>query len=127
MNNKNDYFRPAEVTFTHIFFSHEIRGKKDARTQAEETLQSLNTDRVPFHRSPEYGDRFLYHTNYANRQADEIASHFGTALQRQLFQLDADDQTWKGRSLPFTASTWLWLCRKNSALACIAGNQRQTY
>ena len=98
--HQNDYFRPAEVTFTHIFFSHEIHGEKDARRQAEETLQSLNTDRVPFHKSLEYGDRFLYHTNYANRQAAEIASHFGTAMQGRLFQLDVDEQTWKG---PFTS------------------------
>lgn len=98
--HKIDYFRPAELTFTHIFFSHEIRGKKDARRQAEETLQSLNTDRVPYRRGLEYGDRFLYHTNYASRRANEIASHFGTEVQRQLFQLDVDEQTWKG---PFTS------------------------
>jgi len=98
--HKKDYFRPAEVTFTHVFFSREIRGEKDAKRQAEKTLQILNTDRVPFHRGLEYGDRFLYHTNYVNKQADEIADHFGPAMQRQLFQLDVDEQIWKG---PFTS------------------------
>ena len=98
--HKKDYFRPTEVTFAHVFFDHESRGEKDAKRRAEKTLQILNTDRVPFHRGLEYGDRFLYHTNYVNRQADEIAGHFGTAMQRQVFQLDVDEQIWAG---PFTS------------------------
>ncbi|MCH9693274.1 MAG: peptidyl-prolyl cis-trans isomerase [Gammaproteobacteria bacterium] len=98
--HKKEYFRPAEITFTHVFFSHESRGEKDAKRQAEQALQNLNTARVPFHKGLEFGDRFLYHTNYVNRQADEIAGHFGSAMQRQLFLLDVDEQIWKG---PFTS------------------------
>lgn len=100
-DHQKNYYRPAEVTFTHVFFGHESRGQEEARRQAERALQYLNTSGVHFHEGLEHGDRFLYYANYVNRQAEEVASHFGPVMQRQLFQLVADDQVWKG---PFTSS-----------------------
>jgi len=99
-NHQNDYYQPAEITFTHVFFSYKNRGEEDAKIQAERTLSILNTTQVPFYKSLEYGDPFPYHSNYVNRQADDITSHFGPVMQGQLFQLDPDEHSWKG---PFTS------------------------
>jgi len=99
-DHQNDYYQSSEISFTHVFFGREDRGKEGAKAEAQRTLQVLNSRRVPFHKSLEYGDPFLYHANYVNRQAAEIASHFGAVMQRRLFQLKANEQTWKG---PFTS------------------------
>jgi hypothetical protein len=98
--NNAAYYQPAQITFTHVFFSSEHRGGAAARTLAAQTLQTLNEEQVPFHQALGYGERFLYHSNYVNKTADDVASHFGADLQRQLFGLKADEHTWRG---PFTS------------------------
>ncbi len=94
------YYQPAEITFTHVFFNRERHGADKARTLAEQTLKNLNADKVPFHEGLGHGDRFFYHVNYVNKQADEIASHFGEEMQAALFDLTPNDQVWRG---PFSS------------------------
>ncbi len=98
--NKAGYYQPAEITFTHVFFNADRRGRDEAHRLAVDSLATLNADKVPFHEAVGHGDRFLYHVNYVNKQADEIASHFGEAMQAKVFDLTPDDSRWHG---PFTS------------------------
>lgn len=94
--NEERYFVSPKITFTHVFFNAEGRGADAAEALAQEKLGELNASKVPFHEALPHGDRFLYHRNYVNKEADEIASHFNPAMQESVFALKADDSTWHG-------------------------------
>ncbi len=97
LDTHNDrYYVPPKITFTHVFFNAEKRGEDSAHALALAKLDELNESQVPFHEALSHGDRYLYHRNYVNKEADEIASHFGSAMQRQLFAEVADDKIWRG-------------------------------
>ncbi len=95
-SNKEKYYVPAKVTFTHVFFNGEKRGDEAAQKAAEAKVNELNANDVPFHESLQHGDRFFYHVNYVEKEADEIASHFGQTMQEAVFALEADDTKWHG-------------------------------
>ena len=88
------YEEASTVTFTHVFFSSERHGEQ-ARELAADTLTSLNEGAVPFHLGAAEGDRFLYHKNYVDKSAQEIASHFGAKFAESVFALPAAE-TWVG-------------------------------
>jgi len=90
------YSVSPNMTFTHVFYSLERHGDGGALTLARAKLNELNRAHVPFHGAPSHGDRFLYHHNYVRKDADEIASHFGSEMQRELFTRNADDTRWIG-------------------------------
>ena len=92
--NKERYFVPPKITFTHVFFSVDIRGQ-DAKTDALVQLGALNEYRVPFHEGPSRGDVFLYHKNYVAKEREEIDSHFGTAFAATLFD-EPPSERWIG-------------------------------
>lgn len=99
-NNEQRYVEPPTITFTHVFFSSDRRGKDEASQKAIATLRELKSDPdgspVPFHRAPGYGDRFLYRQNYVKQELDEIRSHFGEAMQQAVFAIQPSDQQWHG-------------------------------
>ena len=94
--NRERYFEPAKTTFTHVFFSSASRPKDEARQLAQQQLSELNENNIPFHQAPGHGDRFLYHRNYVQKDAEFIASHFGEDLQTAVFDLPASDTQWQG-------------------------------
>jgi hypothetical protein len=79
-----------------VYFSVDKHDAEDALALARGKLEELNRAHVPFHRAPSHGDRFLYHHNYVKTTADEVASHFGSAMQRELFARGASDALWIG-------------------------------
>lgn len=88
------YEESPTVTFTHVFVSSERHGGQ-AKELATGTLVVLNEDAVPFHLGATRGDRFLYHKNYVDKSAQEIASHFGAEFAESVFALPASD-AWVG-------------------------------
>jgi hypothetical protein len=78
-----------------VFISSEKRSVEEAKNLAVELHRQLVAEQVPFENAPRYGERFLYHRNYVNRDDDEIGSHFGNGFQRQLFDYQVSDQ-WRG-------------------------------
>ena len=92
--NKARYFEVPTITFTHVYFGSERHDQKDEELAAQK-LAVLNKDGVPFHRGASEGDRFLYHKNYVDKGAQEIASHFGVGFAESVFALPASD-TWIG-------------------------------
>ena len=90
------YYEPATITFTHVFVAKRPKSEISSEAQAQTLLAVLRQKPVVFHEALGYGDRFLYHRNYVNKQADLIASHFGVNLQAAVFALPASEQTWQG-------------------------------
>jgi len=94
--HRERYHLPPTVTFTHVFLGSDRHGEARARELADEMIETLNRENTPFHEAPSKGDRFLYHHNYVKASAAEVASHFGSEMQRQLFALEPDGHRWTG-------------------------------
>lgn len=94
--NSERYRKPAEATFTHVFFSTAKRADEEAKVLAQQQLLQLNNEQIPFHRATAYGERFLYHRNYVKKEADHIGSHFGEPMRQSIFALAPNDQQWQG-------------------------------
>jgi hypothetical protein len=96
-NEHNETYRVApRVTFTHVFFSLDKRGKEEARRAAVSTLERLNGEHIRFDQAPSLGDRFYYSVNYAKVEPDVIMSHFGEAMWQQINTLSPSDSRWYG-------------------------------
>jgi parvulin-like peptidyl-prolyl isomerase len=96
-SHKVNYYKSPEITFTHVFVDSKKIDIARARREAKKTLQQLRQLQLPFHSAPAYGDRFLYHINYVDKGAEEVASHFGVDFQQQLFSLtEGTFNTWQG-------------------------------
>lgn len=94
--NQDAYLVVPKITFTHVFFGTEQHGVSNAQVLATQQLHTLNYEQVPFHQSVSYGDHYIYHRNYVAKDADEISSHFGEALQQKVFSLQPNDTVWHG-------------------------------
>jgi PPIC-type PPIASE domain len=94
--NISRYSEPEKRTFTHVFFNTKERTPEQTETLAQQQLQTLNNEAVPFHQSMAHGERFLYHSNYVNKDAEFIASHFSEPFQQAVFELPADNKLWQG-------------------------------
>lgn len=95
--NKQRYFVPQEVTFTHVYFSSDNSSSGDAaRDQADAELAHLNNINLPFHLASSRGEHFLYHRNYVNKNMDEVASHFSASFADRVFAIDQPQENWLG-------------------------------
>ena len=104
--NKHEYYEQPSVTFTNVFFDYELHSPEQARTLAEKTQRELNDNKVSFSDGIQYGDRFLYYSNYVERTPDYVASHFGVDVADAIFRLTSDDSHWYG---PFESQYGLHL------------------
>ena len=94
--NRSTYDFDPHITFTHVFFNAERRGREEALRLAEEKLPELNETGVPFDEASTHGDRFPYFVNYVERPPQLIASHLGGDVAETLFQLPPDENLWHG-------------------------------
>ena len=94
--NRSTYDIDPHITFTHVFFNAERRGREEALRLAEEKLPELNATGVPFEEASSHGDRFPYFVNYVERPPQLIASHLGGDVAETLFQLPPDETVWHG-------------------------------
>jgi len=94
--HRHEYFVQPHITFTHVFYDYEHQGRNESAILAQGTLEQLNREKISFSEGIQYGDRFLYHTNYVERTPDYIASHFGINMAESVFELPANDQQWHG-------------------------------
>lgn len=94
--NKDKYYEPARVTFTHVFFKTDNRGFLEASQLAESTLKELNLKKVPFEKAPAYGERFYYNTNYVQKGRDYVVSHFGEEMANTILEADPNTSQWIG-------------------------------
>lgn len=98
-DNKQHYQMAASITFTHVFVktnsSDQPEKLQAAWLRAGKLRTTLNNNSVLFSQAGHYGDRFLFNLNYVDRDADTVASHFGSRFQQSLFALDSS-KTWQG-------------------------------
>lgn len=94
--HKNSYAVPAQITFTHVYFSNDRNGAQKADALARQALKQLNAGHVPFYKAPAYGERFPYNVNYVQKDATLVTSHFGTEMAKALFALTPDENVWYG-------------------------------
>ncbi len=104
--NREEYYISPAATFTHVFIDGDGRSRTNAYAVANEKLTELNRDRVRFSDAPHHGDRFPYFVNYVERDPQFVASHFGPAMARAIFELEPGTSTWHG---PFESGFGLHL------------------
>ncbi len=88
LDNQEKYKLPAQVSFTHIYFSLDKRGAK-AFEDAKNVLSELNTLRAS-----EKGDSFMLQYDFVQETPFEVERLFGKGFAEQIFQLETD--TWQG-------------------------------
>tara|TARA_A100001037_G_scaffold296330_1_gene316678 strand:+ start:7141 stop:8052 length:912 start_codon:yes stop_codon:yes gene_type:complete len=94
--NVDDYYVPPSATFTHVFFDKERHAPEELSRLARAKLVELNESGADFSSSVRHGDRFLYHVNYVERDPELVASHFGSSMSGHVFDLEPNDQRWRG-------------------------------
>jgi hypothetical protein len=104
--NRDDYYINPFVTFTHVFFDRERRGRDEAYALAAAKLAELNAQQVLFSNAPRHGDRFPFFVNYVERGPEFVASHFGMPMAESVFALPPSDTIWHG---PFESEYGLHL------------------
>ena len=65
--------------------------------------------------SLKYGDRFLYHRNYAEKTSSFLESQFGTAFTQALSKLQPDETAWHGPIPSTHGQHWVQLSHKQEA------------
>ena len=88
LDNQEKYELPAQVSFTHIYFSLDKRGAK-AFEDAKNVLSELNTLRAS-----EKGDSFMLQYDFVQETPFEVERLFGKGFAEELFTLGIN--TWQG-------------------------------
>ncbi|KKK65306.1 hypothetical protein LCGC14_2975480 [marine sediment metagenome] len=88
LDNQEKYELPAQVSFTHIYFSLDKRGAK-AFEDAKSVLSGLN----PLS-APEKGDSFMMEYDFVQETPFEVERLFGKRFAEKLFTLETN--TWLG-------------------------------
>ncbi|WP_206483304.1 peptidylprolyl isomerase [Thalassotalea sp. G2M2-11] len=89
-----NYRRPAEVSFSHVFL---VKGASTEQQQQFNALkQQLNTQGITPEDAGIFGDAFLYNRHYMKRHVDVVSSHFGQYFSDQLTKLVVGNGQWQG-------------------------------
>ena len=94
--NKADFYIEPRITFTHVFFGNDEHGGVGAAERAAAALLRVREDSAGFSDARNYGERFLYGLNFADRSRSLIESQFGTAITESLFSGDVPVGEWAG-------------------------------
>jgi hypothetical protein len=89
--NQARFVAPARLSFSHIFFSRDLRGQDTAR-DAELVLAELRA--AGSEGGPDRGDRFMLQYEYQQIDQRDAAALFGAAFGERLFQLEPG--AWQG-------------------------------
>lgn len=87
------YREPARLSFTHIFFSVDLRGER-AEQEAGAVLETLRKTAAQNIYPDQYGDRFMLKNTYTNSSTDEIARDLGREFADKIIELP--EQLWQG-------------------------------
>ena len=79
--HKQRYFQPEQFTFTHIFFKNN-NGQK-ALDKANAFMKLARHRNLSTAESLPFGDRFLYHRNYAEKDKQFLESQLEPHLRNQ--------------------------------------------
>lgn len=111
------YSSPATISFSHVFIDNSQRDTATARALATALKAKLNAEAVPFEQAAQFGERFVYFTNYVERDANFVASHFGAEFAKALFAAPLSTETSNGWQGPFSSQYGehiVWLAQHNT-------------
>ena len=91
--NKDKFALPSRISFRHIYFSPDQRGKA-AQEDAAKTLTKLAGQPVDSKLAQSLGDRFMFQDYYGDRAPDAIAKEFGPPFAVALEKLKPG--SWQG-------------------------------
>jgi hypothetical protein len=92
-NHQHDYLIPNKVSFTHIYFSTDVRGQEGAKQAASQTLVRLQQTALP--RAPEWGDTFPGLYDFTGLAQADVKRLFGDSeLASQVFSVPVN--SWLG-------------------------------
>lgn len=111
--NQDRYFQPTQFTFSHIFFKDSP--EHDALVRANTFMQRKAHQQLTAGESLSFGDRFLYHRNYAEKDSRFLESQFGKAFAQALAQLQANLSQWQGPIASEHGQHWVMLLHKKAA------------
>jgi peptidyl-prolyl cis-trans isomerase C len=90
--NKDKYRSPVILSFTHIYFSPDKRGKQTV-ADAADALAKLQSEGEFTQSFKEMGDAFMLQQYYPEKTEQEILRLFGTEFSNDTFQLPAGKWT----------------------------------
>lgn len=88
--NSSRFTLPGLITFRHVYFSPDVRGRK-AKDDAARALEKLSSDPAATAAS---GDRFMFQNYYADNSPEQVAKVFGTQFAESIFKLKSG--VWQG-------------------------------
>ena len=96
--NKANYQIPALVSFSHVYFSTEVRTPEEARVLAEQIREKLNSSAQTSAQAAEQGDYIMLPFEFKDLTKDEIVNLFGkTAFSDSVFSEETG--IWLGPAL----------------------------
>ncbi|MCF6301316.1 MAG: peptidyl-prolyl cis-trans isomerase [Proteobacteria bacterium] len=111
-NHQERYYSPAVVTFTHIVFNSD--SPYDPQQRAQDFMMVKGHDKLIIAESLPFGDRFLYHRNYAEKTASFLESQFGPSFVETVKGMAADDDIWQGPVKSEHGQHWVKLLTKTT-------------
>ena len=108
--HQDKYELPARMSFTHIYFSLDKRGRQ-AFQDAAIVLNEIQMASAPILRAPDQGDQFMLQYDFVLETPFEISRLFGQVFVEQLFQTKSDG--WQG---PIESGYGLHLVRINEKI-----------
>ncbi len=105
-DNRERYRQPERISFTHVYFNPDQRGKaaaQDARNALARLRTEVGRESVP---PRESGDPFMLQYDYSDQSPAAVRQLFGQGFARELFAYKAG--AWQG---PVTSSYGLHLVR----------------
>jgi len=91
--NRGNFQIPAQIAFTHIYFSNSKRGSA-ARLDADRMLASLTSNRISSAQLSTLGDPFMLQSEYPLQTQQQVKELFGEDFARKLFQ--SEPSAWIG-------------------------------
>lgn len=92
-NNSRKFALPSRVTFHHLFFSSDKRGR-DAQAAAAAALTKLAGQPESSPVASRLADPFMFQDYYADRTPEELAKEFGSLFAADVFKLKT--RSWQG-------------------------------
>jgi hypothetical protein len=93
LEHNDKYELPARVSFTHIYFSFDKRGRQVFKDAAN-VLDEIQAASSPVVRAPELGDPFMLQYDFTLETPFEVARLFGQDFAELLFLLETSG--WQG-------------------------------
>jgi parvulin-like peptidyl-prolyl isomerase len=93
--NRETFRIPAQIAFTHIYFSTSKRGS-GAEDDASRALAKLTSHSISSAQPPTLGDPFMLQNEYPVQTQQQVKELFGEEFAGKLFELEPGTSAWVG-------------------------------